>query len=699
MGAGGLSVRPEDVLDPANWGARFEPMADAGTKAAVLAYFATVRGATRPMIPSGEGRSPLFRAAPAVLMARGDVARPARAGVGCPDTLDYAVVPLAFLPVAADPVYPDATAEVVSLLLRAVAAYDALELPAFARFALADWRSFFGADGGKLPGMDPVRETLAGSLQPVAAERGAAAAPGLSASLARLWRTNHAPASPADLTWPQEFARRRLRESFALYEALKALLVHALRGDDPRHPVPGVFERLTVEKKAHEQLPLDGSDPRTLGEDVDVFPYRKTTVYATPGAPVAPDLLLAGDPLDDLTYDNQFAVTRATAGSAEEFLESLGPPFSVDGAPAFRLELNDWDASAKTFLIALRDRGFRCGPTTTVEVNANGGWVLDDPTGAGVGSGRSFLITDETTDTLRVDVVDWRGRVFRLRGGVVDLPFGPPKPPGRGAIVPLIARRPVSPPRLVYQEVFQGTRRLGDAPGLTSVEEILRRNPTEGAKAFDRVNEVHAAGWPPDGAVSQVDADVVALVLALDADEEGQFERRPALAPGRAAGASGGPRPAPRRRRQAQAAGHRRGVEGPPRAGTPLRRPRRGAHPVGPGDCSARGARGLAGARALGRSTGLAAQGQSAQDGRVTFRDGPQVDELINRSLPNDALRVTLFRPKAADARTFLLVLESVHAAGDRYGGLLAAAPATRRSGSPCRRGTSRSSPTPDSPC
>jgi hypothetical protein len=670
-GSGGLTIRPEDVLDPTNWGARFEPMTDAGTKQAVLRYFAMVRGAARPLLPSGQGRSPLYRAALAALMREGSWLAPRGLASERATALDYAVVPLAFLPVAADPVYPDATAEVVGLLLRAVAAYDALELPAFAQFALNDWKTFFGADGGRLPGMDPVREALAGSLQPVAAERGAAAAPGLSASLARLWRTNQAPTSPADLTWPQEFARRRLSESFALYEALKVLLVHALRGDDPAHPVPGAFERLTVEKHAHEQLPLDGSVPQTLGEDLDVFPYRKTTVYTTPGATVVPDLLLAGDPLDDLTYDNQFAVTRATAGSAEEFLESLGPPFSVNGAPAFRVELNNWDSSPRTFLNALRANGFSCGTMTRVELNANGGWVLDDPPGAGGGSGRSFLITDETTDTLRVDVVDWRGRVFSLKGGVLDLPFGPARPPGGNAIVPLIARRPVSPPRLVYQEVYEGTRRLGNEPELTSLEEILKRNPTVGVKAFDRVNEMHAAGWPTDGAVSQLDADVVALVLALDADEEGQLERDQIwllAAPPAPRGAPASPISAADKPK-------------PPLTDAELKALReQGLPSVDPAVMRTQWVPGTAPrealavwlARALGRSAGLVAQGQASQDGRVTFINGPQVEAVVNQSLPNDALRVTLYRPKAADSKTFLLVMESVHAAGDRYDGLLA---------------------------
>ena len=93
----------------------------------------------------------------------------------------------------------------------------------------------------------------------------------------------------------------------------------------------GVQEDQISNSDGHANAPL------TLGRDEDSFTYRKTTTFQSANAgPV----LLIGDLLDDLTYDNQFAVEQVHYYSAEEFIELLGLPFRMNASLA--AALNNW---------------------------------------------------------------------------------------------------------------------------------------------------------------------------------------------------------------------------------------------------------------------------------------------------------------------------------------------------------------------
>ena len=225
-----------------------------------------------------------------------------------------------------------------------------------------------------------------------------------------------------------------------------------------------------------------------LGGDVDIFTYRTTTTYGPGQGGPSPPVLLVGDMLDDVTYDNRFLVTEVRVNSAEEFVESLGPP--IDVGPKYRAELNGWPGAGTTLLDELNRRldDHLKPAAVTVEsapIGTTPRWFLSDS-----GNGKVYTIEDRGA-SLNVGLLEWSRGVFSLRDGKVELPFGPPRVPGpkphqgEAAYIPLIARRVPARPKLIFEGVADAAarapaatdRRRGDPDrrGLDPQGEPLRR--------------------------------------------------------------------------------------------------------------------------------------------------------------------------------------------------------------------------------
>ena len=70
------------------------------------------------------------------------------------------------------------------------------------------------------------------------------------------------------------------------------------------------------------------------------------------------------------------------------------------------------------------------------------------------------------------------------------------------------------------------------------------------------------------------------------------------------------------------------------------------------------------------RSVTIDAPGLGDQDGRLLFEHGPKLGKLLEGTLPNKAIRLTLFRPIDPASRIFLLSVEFVASAGETFDGL-----------------------------
>ena len=237
----------------------------------------------------------------------------------------HAIVPLAFLPLAHDPIFFESTQEIFRLLLEVLSSYEQLRLDEFNSDAYKEvdaWKEFFN-NNGRLP-IKNLRKAIARSLQPIPRNDLEDSPNNLAENLADQWRTADQDSS---LDWPQQYIFNLLKDDLRIYAEAKALLVHALKDQEDSislEKFPSYFYKLEVTKDVTEQ-DINEETLNPLSIDIDTFTYQQTTTYKPQNTKLSS--LLIGDVLDDLTYDNEFSVDRVRCFSGEEFIESLSQEF------------------------------------------------------------------------------------------------------------------------------------------------------------------------------------------------------------------------------------------------------------------------------------------------------------------------------------------------------------------------------------